>query len=38
MDEAKDRVRRRPLWSLRDLPARLFFKNARYEMIAERVV
>jgi len=36
MAEARERARRRPLWSLRDLPGRLFFKNARYEMIAER--
>jgi SAM-dependent methyltransferase len=35
--EARERARRRPLWSLRDLPARLFFKNARFETIAERV-
>ena len=35
--EARERARRRPLWSPRHLPARLFFKNARFEVIAERV-
>lgn len=37
MAEARERARRRPLWSLRGFPARLFFKNARFEAIAERV-
>ena len=36
MAEARERASRRPLWSLRDLPGRLFFKNALFEMIAER--
>lgn len=37
MAEARDRARRRSLWSVRGLSARLFFKNARFEAIAERV-